>query len=127
MVTTHAIDAGRHNFWAYADDGVRVYVNGRLVIDAWQDSSAERYDGTIDLDAGEHRIVVEYYEETRPGGDPVRHGKERSGHGHADSHGDGGGAHRDCDAHDNFDRVRPRRPQRRQQSPCQPTAEPPVS
>jgi hypothetical protein len=56
------LEAGRHNFWAYADDGVRVYVNGRLVIDAWQDSSAERYDGTIDLDAGEHRIVVEYYE-----------------------------------------------------------------
>jgi len=56
------LEAGRHNFWAYADDGVRVYVNGRLVIDAWQDSSAERYDGTIDLDAGDHRIVVEYYE-----------------------------------------------------------------
>lgn len=70
------LDAGRHNFWAYADDGVRVYVNGRLVIDAWQDSSAERRDGTIDLDAGEHRIVVEYYEKS--GQAVIQFGMEKS-------------------------------------------------
>jgi hypothetical protein len=70
------LDAGRHNFWAYADDGVRVYVNGRLVIDAWQDSSAERHDGTIDLDAGEHRIVVEYYEKL--GQAVIQFGMEKS-------------------------------------------------
>ena len=56
------LEAGRYNFWAIADDGVRVYVDGRLVIDAWRDSGAERYDGSIDLDSGEHRIVVDYYE-----------------------------------------------------------------
>ena len=56
------LEAGRYNLWAIADDGVRVYVNGRLVIDAWRDSGAERYDGSINLEAGEHRIVVEYYE-----------------------------------------------------------------
>ncbi len=56
------LDTGRYNFWAIADDGVRVYVDGRLVIDAWSDSAAERYDGAIDLSTGEHRIVVEYYE-----------------------------------------------------------------
>lgn len=69
------LEAGRHNFWAYADDGVRVYVDGRLVIDAWHDSSAERYDGTIDLDAGEHRIVVEYYE--GQGQAVIQFGRER--------------------------------------------------
>ncbi len=56
------LEAGRHNFWAKADDGVRVYVDGRLLIDAWHGPSAQRVDGSIDLDAGEHRIVVEYYE-----------------------------------------------------------------
>jgi hypothetical protein len=56
------LEAGRYNFWVYADDGVRVYVNGRLVIDAWHTAAAERHDGTIDLDAGEQRIVVEYFE-----------------------------------------------------------------
>jgi hypothetical protein len=55
---------------------VRVYVNGRLVIDAWQDSSAERHDGTIDLDAGEHRIVVEYYEKL--GQAVIQFGMEKS-------------------------------------------------
>ena len=87
------LDAGRHNFWAYADDGVRVYVNGRLVIDAWQDSSAERRDGTIDLDAGEHRIVVEYYEKQGQAVDPVRDGKERPGNGDADGDSHHGASH----------------------------------
>ncbi len=57
-----SLEAGRYNFWAIADDGVRVYVGGHLVIDAWRDSGAQRYDGAMDLEAGEHRIVVEYYE-----------------------------------------------------------------
>lgn len=55
-------EAGEYLFWALADDGIRVYVGGTLVIDAWGDSSLARHEGVITLAAGEHRVVVEYYE-----------------------------------------------------------------
>jgi len=53
---------GHYNFWAIADDGVRLYVDGERIIDHWVDSSAERYDGSTKLSRGNHRVVVEYYE-----------------------------------------------------------------
>ncbi|MGI6368118.1 MAG: PA14 domain-containing protein [Anaerolineae bacterium] len=57
-----ALEQGRYSFSTVADDGARVYVDGRVVIDAWMGAVAQRREGSIDLDAGEHRIVVEYYE-----------------------------------------------------------------
>lgn len=59
---TLAFAAGEHHFWAIADDGVRLYVDDDLVIDEWHDSPDERYGGAISLGAGEHTVVVEYYE-----------------------------------------------------------------
>jgi len=55
-------DAGRYEFWAEADDGVRVIVSGQIVIDAWHDYRPETYRAEVDLAEGKHRIVVEYYE-----------------------------------------------------------------
>ena len=53
---------GSYLFWVFADDGVRLYVDGIILIDQWRDSRAERYEGRIDLADGWHTIVVEYYE-----------------------------------------------------------------
>jgi hypothetical protein len=54
---------GWHTFDVTSDDGVRLYVDGRLVLDSWQpmhDSrSVRRY-----LTAGEHTITLEYFEQT---------------------------------------------------------------
>lgn len=69
-------DYGYYNFWAIADDGVRLYVDDHRIIDAWQDSSSERYDGAITIQEGRHKITVEYYE--RGGQASIQVGWERS-------------------------------------------------
>lgn len=53
---------GRYQFWAIADDGVRIIVDGRIVVDEWRDSPPERYTGETTLEEGMHEIIVEYYE-----------------------------------------------------------------
>jgi hypothetical protein len=56
--------AGTYTFTATADDGIRVWIDGGLVIDAWRDQSATTYQATRSLAAGAHEIKVEYYEHT---------------------------------------------------------------
>jgi hypothetical protein len=54
--------AGAHEFTVRADDGVRLFVDGTLVIDGWRDQPATTYTATRTLTAGEHEVKVEYYE-----------------------------------------------------------------
>lgn len=59
----YAATAGGYKFVTFADDGVRVYVDGNLVIDNWNDQSYTRTESPVlNLTAGWHDIVVEYYE-----------------------------------------------------------------
>lgn len=52
-------------FRALSDDGVRVWVDGVLIIDKWYDQGAtETHYATRYLSAGLHNVVVEYYEHT---------------------------------------------------------------
>ncbi len=44
------------------DDGVRVFVDGQRVIDAWTDGSSSRTGTSSALAAGSHTVRVEYYE-----------------------------------------------------------------
>ena len=61
---TLGFEAGTYRFYASCDDGVRIYVDGRLVVDAWQNQKLPNTrSGDIALGAGQHTIVVEYYEE----------------------------------------------------------------
>jgi LysM repeat protein len=55
--------AGPYRFTAVADDGVRVYVDDQLIIDAWVIQPATEYKADINLSDGPHKVVVEYYEE----------------------------------------------------------------
>jgi hypothetical protein len=55
---------GAYTFSATADDGVRVWVNGQLVIDKWQRQSTTTYMETVYLDAGVHHVQVEYFDAT---------------------------------------------------------------
>lgn len=71
---TLELPRGRYRFWAVADDGVRVIVDGRIVVDEWRDSPPERYEGQTSLEAGRHDVIVEYYE--RGEGALVRFGWE---------------------------------------------------
>ncbi len=54
---------GQYVFYARTDDGVRLWVDGRLIIDLWYDHDANMtYSGSIYLNPGRHQVKVEYYE-----------------------------------------------------------------
>jgi hypothetical protein len=55
-------DAGTYRFHALADDGVRMWVDGRLIIDAWRDQQPSEYTKDVALTQGTHTLRVEYYE-----------------------------------------------------------------
>ncbi len=59
---TVILSQGAYRFSASADDGVRVWVNDRPVIDAWRESALETYTGHIWLDEGAHQVRIEYFE-----------------------------------------------------------------
>lgn len=55
--------AGTYRFYASCDDGVRIYVDGVRVVDAWYDQKLPNTrTGDIVLAEGQHTVVVEYYE-----------------------------------------------------------------
>jgi PA14 domain len=58
------LPAGIYQFKVTADDGVRVFVNGNKLIDQWQNQRPATYTANLYLPAGNHQIVVEYYEQT---------------------------------------------------------------
>lgn len=51
-----------YRFAATSDDGIRVWVDGDLIIDKWYDHPVQTFTGDKSLGAGRHQIVVEYYE-----------------------------------------------------------------
>ncbi len=54
---------GTYRFFASTDDGVRIYVDGRVVVDAWCDQTRfTTNSGDSTLGSGQHTVVVEYYE-----------------------------------------------------------------
>ena len=56
------VSGGTYRFTATADDGVRVYVDGNLIINQWSDHPAQTFVADISLASGHHQVVVEYYE-----------------------------------------------------------------
>jgi hypothetical protein len=65
---TGEVEAGfteTYTFYTSTDDGVRLWVDGKLLVDAWVDQGTTEYRGTIDLVAGNtYSLVMEYYENT---------------------------------------------------------------
>jgi len=54
-----------YTFYPRTDDGVRLWVDGQLLVDRWVDRSPAENRGTIDLVAGNtYSLVMEYYENT---------------------------------------------------------------
>jgi len=52
-----------YTFYPTTDDGVRLWVDGQLLVDNWVDRSATENSGKIDLIAGNtYSLVMEYYE-----------------------------------------------------------------
>ena len=58
-----AIESGTYTFQTHSDDGVRLWVNGQLIINNWTDHATTYDSGTIALLAGQHYdIRLEFYE-----------------------------------------------------------------
>jgi uncharacterized protein YkwD len=55
---------GVHTFNATMSDGMRLYVDGQLILDRWSDQVATFYTVHTTLTQGTHLITVEYYEHT---------------------------------------------------------------
>ena len=62
---THTLgfNAGIYRFLTSTDDGVRVWVDGGLVVDSWVDQKLPNtHTGEVYLADGQHTVIVEYYE-----------------------------------------------------------------
>lgn len=60
--STQTLSAGTYRITARADDGIRVYVNGSLVINEWHDATNQTYIADVPLIAGTHSFTVDFYE-----------------------------------------------------------------
>ena len=56
--------SGKYRVMTHTDDGARVILDGRKVIDDWTQHSAKMNAATVDLTPGNHSVVVEYYQGT---------------------------------------------------------------
>jgi uncharacterized protein YraI len=54
--------ANSYRFTATTDDGMRVWVDGVLIIDSWWDSQVHSMSSDIYLFNGDHEVKVDYYE-----------------------------------------------------------------
>jgi hypothetical protein len=54
--------AGAYRFGVFADDGVRLRLDGQTILDAWGYGRAEHHPTVRYLTAGYHELVVEYFE-----------------------------------------------------------------
>ncbi len=61
-VGTHSFAGGQYTFTARSDDGIRVWVDDALIIDAWKRQAPTTYTAMRTLTAGDHVVKVEYFE-----------------------------------------------------------------
>jgi hypothetical protein len=55
-------DQGVYEFCAVSDDGVRVFLDGRLIINEWHDSSGDTYCANVAVSRDTHKVRVDYYD-----------------------------------------------------------------
>jgi hypothetical protein len=58
---TFTFEAGHYRFTTTTDDGVRVYVDGTLILDNWRPMRGTRY-VTVQIPEGTHTVRMEYFE-----------------------------------------------------------------
>ncbi len=56
------LTADTYTFTARTDDGVRVWIDGTLLIDQWSIQGATDRSGTIALNTTKHKVLMEYFE-----------------------------------------------------------------
>ncbi|MGH7144308.1 MAG: ankyrin repeat domain-containing protein [Planctomycetota bacterium] len=56
--------AGHYTLATRSDDGSRLIIDGKVVVDQWQSQAATRVAGDIDLTAGDHTLQLDYFQDT---------------------------------------------------------------
>lgn len=59
-----SFDDGRYLFTVRTDDGVRLYIDDRLVIDQWKERDGDKLTYEASLGKGTHKIRMEYFEKS---------------------------------------------------------------
>lgn len=57
-------DAGLYTFIVQVDDGMRLYIDGQLVLDDWRNSSVRTLRADHNLSRGNHELRLEFYEQS---------------------------------------------------------------
>jgi uncharacterized protein YraI len=60
--TVQYLNAGTYRFTITADDGVRAYVDGQIILDQWHDEVATTYNVDVQVASGNHILQVDYYQ-----------------------------------------------------------------
>jgi ferric-dicitrate binding protein FerR (iron transport regulator) len=56
--------SGDYTFWVTVDDGVRLWIDGKLLINEWHRNEATEFSGHISMEAGKRvPITLEYYQD----------------------------------------------------------------
>ena len=58
------VTPGTYQFTVTSDDGIRLWVNGTLILDKWYPHAVETHTAEAYLGAGHHLIQVDYFEQT---------------------------------------------------------------
>jgi uncharacterized protein YraI len=53
---------GAYRFDATMDDGMRIYLDGNIILDSWTDSQVHSMSATVNISSGDHVVKVEYYD-----------------------------------------------------------------
>ncbi len=61
-VRSFYLSAGTYRFYAQADDGVRVWVNGEQIINEWHLSTGQTYSVVKKVDSGSALVRIEFYD-----------------------------------------------------------------
>ena len=61
-MSVDAVSTGPYRFTVTADDGVRLWLDGQLLISEWSDHPAQTFTADARLEPGQHSLKVEYYE-----------------------------------------------------------------
>ncbi|MCB0180751.1 MAG: PKD domain-containing protein, partial [Anaerolineae bacterium] len=57
-----SFSAGTYRFNVTVDDGVRLWIDGRLVIDQWRETAPTTYSVDVNMAEGSHDLKVEYFD-----------------------------------------------------------------
>jgi len=59
---SHFFSAGRYRFTTTTDDGVRLWIDGQVLIDQWKDQTLKSWTAEVTLSEGMHWLQMDYYQ-----------------------------------------------------------------